>query len=105
MDHNHIKMISQGFLASQNGLSTLYLEQNQIRELNSLQPLVKVWKLFPDFNRTQIQHIFVHVIDSVARCAGLLSAKIPIFFYGFAQVKLPVFPQNIYTSCKILENS
>ncbi|KAM6360335.1 LOW QUALITY PROTEIN: leucine-rich repeat-containing protein 9 [Alca torda] len=53
LDRNHIKMISQGFIARQNSLLTLHLEQNQIRELNSLQPLVKLQKLFLDFNRIQ----------------------------------------------------
>ncbi|KAM9291429.1 LOW QUALITY PROTEIN: leucine-rich repeat-containing protein 9 [Morus bassanus] len=53
LDHNCIKMISQGFLVSQNGLLTLHLEQNQIRELSSLQPVVKLQKLFLDFNRIQ----------------------------------------------------
>lgn len=54
LDHNHIKMISQGFIARQNGLLTLHLEQNKIWELNSLQPLVKLQKLFLDFNRMQV---------------------------------------------------
>ncbi|KAM6444492.1 LOW QUALITY PROTEIN: leucine-rich repeat-containing protein 9 [Rhynochetos jubatus] len=45
------EMISQGFLATQNGLLTLHLEQNQIQELNSLQTSVKLRKLFLDFYR------------------------------------------------------
>ncbi|KAM6134155.1 LOW QUALITY PROTEIN: leucine-rich repeat-containing protein 9 [Phoenicopterus ruber ruber] len=53
LDHNHMKMISQGFLNRQNGLLTLHVEQNQIQEPNSLQPLVKLQKLFLDFNRIQ----------------------------------------------------
>ncbi|KAM9290094.1 LOW QUALITY PROTEIN: leucine-rich repeat-containing protein 9 [Cariama cristata] len=51
LDHSCIKMISQGFLARQNGLLTLYLEQNEI-ELNMVN-LVKLQKLFLDFNRIQ----------------------------------------------------
>ncbi|KAM6392616.1 LOW QUALITY PROTEIN: leucine-rich repeat-containing protein 9 [Pluvialis apricaria] len=54
LDHNHIKTISQGFTARQNGLLTLHLEQNQIQGLNSLQPSVKLQKLFLDFNRFSI---------------------------------------------------
>ncbi|KAM6311321.1 LOW QUALITY PROTEIN: leucine-rich repeat-containing protein 9 [Aegotheles albertisi] len=52
LDHNHV-MISQSFLARQSGLLTLHLEQYQIQEINNLQPLVKLWKLFLDFNRIQ----------------------------------------------------
>ncbi|KAM6255875.1 LOW QUALITY PROTEIN: leucine-rich repeat-containing protein 9 [Spheniscus humboldti] len=69
LDRNHINMISQGFLASQNGLLTLHLEQNQIQELNSLQPVVKSQKLFLDFNRIQESSELekLHVIPSLKR--------------------------------------
>ncbi|KAM9239165.1 LOW QUALITY PROTEIN: leucine-rich repeat-containing protein 9 [Leptosomus discolor] len=52
LDCNSIKEISQGFLASQNSLLTLHLE-NQIRKLIHLQPLVKLQRLFLDSNRIQ----------------------------------------------------
>jgi len=65
LDHNRIKRISQGSLAGQSGLQTLHLEKNHIRELNGLKPLVKLQKLFLQFNRIQVQYIFVNAVDSM----------------------------------------
>ncbi|XP_039175437.1 leucine-rich repeat-containing protein 9 isoform X3 [Crotalus tigris] len=53
LDHNKIKIIGENCFAKQSSLLALHLEENRLRELNNLLPLVKLQKLFLGLNRIQ----------------------------------------------------
>lgn len=53
LDHNRVKMISDNSFAKPSSLVALHLEENRLRELNNLQPLGKLQKLFLGLNRIQ----------------------------------------------------
>ncbi|XP_054423009.1 leucine-rich repeat-containing protein 9 [Pteronotus mesoamericanus] len=53
VDHNRIRAFNDSAFAKPSSLLALHLEENRLRELNSLQPLVKLEKLFLGYNKIQ----------------------------------------------------
>ncbi|CAJ0955459.1 unnamed protein product [Ranitomeya imitator] len=55
LDHNRIKMITETSFAKQSCLVSLRMEENRLRDVNNLLPLVKLKKLFIGFNKIQVK--------------------------------------------------
>ncbi|XP_070105924.1 leucine-rich repeat-containing protein 9 isoform X4 [Equus caballus] len=53
MDHNRIRAFNDSAFAKPSSLLALHLEENRLRELSKLQPLVKLEKLFLGYNKIQ----------------------------------------------------
>ncbi|XP_036136483.1 leucine-rich repeat-containing protein 9 [Molossus molossus] len=53
VDHNRIRAFNDSAFAKPSSLLELHLEENRLRELNNLQPLVKLEKLFLGYNKIQ----------------------------------------------------
>ncbi|XP_053459141.1 leucine-rich repeat-containing protein 9 isoform X4 [Nycticebus coucang] len=53
VDHNRIRTFNESAFAKPSSLLALHLEENRLRELNKLQPLVKLEKLFLGYNKIQ----------------------------------------------------
>ncbi|XP_072485470.1 leucine-rich repeat-containing protein 9 isoform X4 [Notamacropus eugenii] len=53
LDHNRIRAISDSAFVKPSALVALHLEENRLRELTNLQPLVKLEKLFLGYNKIQ----------------------------------------------------
>ncbi|XP_053784833.1 leucine-rich repeat-containing protein 9 [Desmodus rotundus] len=53
VDHNRIRAFNDSAFAKPSSLLALHLEENRLRELNNLQPLVKLEKLFLGYNKIQ----------------------------------------------------
>ncbi|KAL4656332.1 leucine-rich repeat-containing protein 9-like [Arapaima gigas] len=53
LDHNRIKALGEGSFSSQAALLELRLAENRLRELNHLQPLIHLRRLFLDLNKLQ----------------------------------------------------
>ncbi|KAF5922784.1 hypothetical protein HPG69_013129 [Diceros bicornis minor] len=53
VDHNRIRAFNDSAFAKPSSLLTLHLEENRLRELSRLQPLVKLEKLFLGYNKIQ----------------------------------------------------
>lgn len=54
LDKNRIKTLSETSFVSQSGLLELHLAENRIRELNYLEPLTELRKLFLTMNKLQV---------------------------------------------------
>ena len=54
VDHNRIRAFNDSAFAKPSSLLALHLEENRLRELNNLQPLVKLEKLFLGYNKIQV---------------------------------------------------
>lgn len=54
LDKNRIKTLSETSFAAQSGLLELHLAENRIRELNYLEPLTELRKLFLTMNKLQV---------------------------------------------------
>lgn len=72
LDRNRIKTLAENSFISQNVLLELHLAENRIRELNHLDPLTELRKLFLGMNKLQ-----VHCQASTH--AGFFSMHIQIF--------------------------
>uniref|UniRef100_A0A8C5Z0C2 Leucine rich repeat containing 9 n=1 Tax=Marmota marmota marmota TaxID=9994 RepID=A0A8C5Z0C2_MARMA len=53
VDHNRIRAFNDSAFAKPSSLLALHLEENRLRELSKLQPLVKLEKLFLGYNKIQ----------------------------------------------------
>ncbi|XP_041616036.1 leucine-rich repeat-containing protein 9 isoform X4 [Vulpes lagopus] len=53
VDHNRIRAFNDSAFAKPSSLLALHLEENRLRELSRLQPLVKLEKLFLGYNKIQ----------------------------------------------------
>ncbi|XP_064148616.1 leucine-rich repeat-containing protein 9 [Loxodonta africana] len=53
VDHNRIRAFNDSAFAKPSSLMALHLEENRLRELSKLQPLVKLEKLFLGYNKIQ----------------------------------------------------
>ncbi|XP_036887666.1 leucine-rich repeat-containing protein 9 [Sturnira hondurensis] len=53
VDHNRIRAFNDSAFAKPSSLLALHLEENRLRELNNLQPLVKLEKFFLGYNKIQ----------------------------------------------------
>ncbi|XP_012579855.1 PREDICTED: leucine-rich repeat-containing protein 9 [Condylura cristata] len=53
VDHNRIRTFNDSAFAKPSSLLALHLEENRLRELSKLQPLVKLEKLFLGYNKIQ----------------------------------------------------
>ncbi|XP_076978590.1 leucine-rich repeat-containing protein 9 [Tamandua tetradactyla] len=53
VDHNRIRALNDSAFAKPSSLLALHLEENRLRELSKLQPLVKLEKLFLGYNKIQ----------------------------------------------------
>ncbi|MBZ3871661.1 Leucine-rich repeat-containing protein 9 [Sciurus carolinensis] len=53
LDHNRIRAFNDSAFAKPSSLLALHLEENRLRELSRLQPLVKLEKLFLGYNKIQ----------------------------------------------------
>ncbi|XP_070369811.1 leucine-rich repeat-containing protein 9 isoform X3 [Equus asinus] len=53
VDHNRIRAFTDSAFAKPSSLLALHLEENRLRELSKLQPLVKLEKLFLGYNKIQ----------------------------------------------------
>ncbi|KAM8780976.1 leucine-rich repeat-containing protein 9 [Rhynchonycteris naso] len=53
VDHNRIRVFNDSAFAKPSSLLALHLEENRLRELSRLQPLVKLEKLFLGYNKIQ----------------------------------------------------
>lgn len=84
LDHNRIKTILESSFAKQSSLCALHLEENRIRELNNLQSLVKLQKLFLGYNKIQVQCVCVDTVDSVGQRLQLLLRPAPFTFSGLS---------------------
>lgn len=54
LDKNRIKGLSETSFIAQSGLLELHLAENRIRELNYLEPLTELRKLFLTMNKLQV---------------------------------------------------
>lgn len=54
LDKNRIKTLSETSFIAQNALLELHLAENRIRELNHLEPLTELRKLFLTMNKLQV---------------------------------------------------
>lgn len=54
VDHNRIRAFNDSAFAKPSSLLALHLEENRLRELSKLQPLVKLEKLFLGYNKIQV---------------------------------------------------
>ena len=54
VDHNRIRTFNDSAFAKPSSLLALHLEENRLRELSKLQPLVKLEKLFLGYNKIQV---------------------------------------------------
>lgn len=54
VDHNRIRAFNDSAFAKPSSLLALHLEENRLRELNNLQHLVKLEKLFLGYNKIQV---------------------------------------------------
>lgn len=54
LDKNRIKTLSEASFVAQSGLLELRLAENRIRELNYLEPLAELRKLFLTMNKLQV---------------------------------------------------
>lgn len=54
LDKNRIKTLSETSFIAQSGLLELHLAENRIRELNYLEPLTELRKLFLTMNKLQV---------------------------------------------------
>lgn len=61
VDHNRIRAFNDSAFAKPSSLLALHLEENRLRELSKLQPLVKLEKLFLGYNKIQVT-LFCFVI-------------------------------------------
>lgn len=59
LDRNRIKALARNSFTAQSELLELHLEYNRIRELNHLDPLVELRKLFLGMNKLQVLRFFV----------------------------------------------
>lgn len=59
VDHNRIRAFNDSAFAKPSSLLALHLEENRLRELNNLQPLVKLEKLFLGYNKIQVTLFFL----------------------------------------------
>ncbi|KAM5273608.1 leucine-rich repeat-containing protein 9 [Ctenodactylus gundi] len=53
VDHNRIRAFHDSAFAKPNSLLSLHLEENRLRDLSKLQPLIKLEKLFLGYNKIQ----------------------------------------------------
>uniref|UniRef100_A0A452UDP6 Leucine-rich repeat-containing protein 9 n=1 Tax=Ursus maritimus TaxID=29073 RepID=A0A452UDP6_URSMA len=53
VDHNRVRAFNDSAFAKPSSLLALHLEENRLRELSKLQPLVKLEKLFLGYNKIQ----------------------------------------------------
>ncbi|XP_056666815.1 leucine-rich repeat-containing protein 9 isoform X1 [Monodelphis domestica] len=53
LDHNRIRAISDSAFVKPSALVALHLEENRLRELTNMQPLVKLEKLYLGYNKIQ----------------------------------------------------
>ncbi|KAM6202627.1 leucine-rich repeat-containing protein 9 [Rhynchocyon petersi] len=53
VDHNRIRAFNESAFAKPSSLLALHLEENRLRELSKLQPLLKLEKLFLGYNKIQ----------------------------------------------------
>lgn len=56
LDQNRIKTINETAFIGQVSLVELHLAENRIRELNNLQPLMELHRLFLGINKIQVQY-------------------------------------------------
>lgn len=54
LDRNRIKALAENSFVGQNSLFELHLAENRIRELNHLEPLTELHKLFLGLNKLQV---------------------------------------------------
>lgn len=54
LDKNRIKTLSETSFVAQSGLLELHLTENRVRELNYLEPLTELRKLFLTMNKLQV---------------------------------------------------
>lgn len=74
LDHNRVKLINENSFTKQSSLLALHLEENRLRELNNLQSLVKLQKLFLGLNKIQVWWIQFDVVDAKESGVGFLLA-------------------------------
>lgn len=64
LDRNRIKSLSENSFSGQGVLLDLHLAENRIRELNHLQPLKGLRRLFLDMNKIQVHKKHLHKIHN-----------------------------------------
>lgn len=74
VDHNRIRAFNDSAFAKPSSLLALHLEENRLRELSKLQPLVKLEKLFLGYNKIQVTLFWFFVV----RFTRLISLNIKL---------------------------
>lgn len=62
VDHNRIRSFNDSAFAKPSSLLALHLEENRLRELNKLQHLVKLEKLYLGYNKIQVPLFFLFLL-------------------------------------------
>lgn len=63
LDRNRIKTLAESSFIAQSVLLELHLAENRIRELNHLNPLTELRKLFLGMNKLQVQCRLSYLLD------------------------------------------
>lgn len=76
LDRNRIKALAENSFVGQNALLELHLAENRIRELNHLDPLKELRKLFLGLNKLQV---FTSSSSSLVMPLDILNVNFQIF--------------------------